>query len=71
MAFTVMPDDVAARAAAEIYARRKRIGVFGPSHDDAKLKQKQVAAMIRAGHSFDLAKRFVNAVSPNSESDEQ
>ena len=63
LAAEVVPDDVAALAAAEIYARRKRIGSFGPATLDPKQRQRQFAAMLRAGHSFDLAKRFINAVS--------
>jgi regulatory protein len=66
----VMPDEDAALAAAESYARRKRIGVFGPALTDPKARQKQFASMIRAGHSFDLAKQFVNAVAGGTESED-
>ncbi len=66
----VLPDDAASFAAAEIYARRKRIGAFGSAHADQKLRNRQLAAMQRAGHSFDLAKRFVSAVSDGSESED-
>jgi regulatory protein len=68
---SVMPDDDAAYRAAEVYARRKRIGVFGDHAVDPKLRQRQFSAMLRAGHSFDLAKRFINAVAspPMSEND--
>ncbi len=59
----VMPDEDAALIAAQIYARRKRIGAFGDIVTDPKVRQRQFAAMLRAGHSFDLAKRFTNAVS--------
>jgi regulatory protein len=62
LAAEVMPDDDAAYRAAEIYARRKRLGAFGDGSTDPKIRQKQFAAMLRAGHSFDLAKRFTNAV---------
>jgi regulatory protein len=62
LAAEVMPDDDAAYRAAEVYARRKRLGVFGDGSTDPKMRQKQFAAMLRAGHSFDLAKRFTNAV---------
>lgn len=58
----VMPDDDVAESAAATYARRKRIGAFGDGPADAKRQQRQIAAMLRAGHSFELAKRFVNAV---------
>jgi regulatory protein len=69
LAAEVMPDDDAALAAAETYARRKRIGAYGEIVIDPKLRQRQFAAMLRAGHSFDLAKRFTNAVSPGAESE--
>jgi regulatory protein len=62
IAATVMPDDEAALRAAEVHARRKRIGAFGDGGTDPKLRQRQFAAMLRAGHSFDLAKRFVDGV---------
>ena len=60
----VMPDEDADYRAAEVYARRKRIGVFGNGATDPKLRQRQFSAMLRAGHSFELAKSFVNAVTP-------
>lgn len=66
----VMPDDNAALAAAEAFARRKRLGVYGSPVSDPKLRQKQFAAMIRAGHSFDLAKQFVNAVAYDTQSED-
>jgi len=55
--------DIAARAgdAALVFARRKRIGPFGPPGDDKALRDRQLAAMLRAGHGFDLARRIVNA----------
>jgi regulatory protein len=70
LAIEVLPDEAAAIKAAEAYARRKRIGPFGPSCSDAKLRQRQFAAMLRAGHSFDLAKRFTSSVSFDPESDD-
>lgn len=66
----VMPDEDAAHAAAASYARRKRIGAYGASVTDLKTRQKQFASMIRAGHSFDLAKQFVNAVASDAESED-
>jgi regulatory protein len=69
LAAEVMPDDDAAVRAAEVYAKRKRIGVYGDGSVDPKLRQRQIAAMLRAGHSFDLAKRFINAITINTESE--
>ncbi len=47
------------------FARRKRIGPYGSGdgdgHGDRKLHEKQLAAMLRAGHRFDLARRIVDA----------
>ena len=46
--------------AALTFARRKRFGPFGDEAVDRGVRQKQIAAMIRAGHSFDLARRIVD-----------
>lgn len=48
-------------AAAENFARRKRIGPFANETASPERRQKQLAAFLRAGHSFDMAKRFVYA----------
>ena len=50
-------------AAALDFARRKRLGPFGAGVTDQKLRAKQMAAMARAGHSFDVARRLVDAKS--------
>lgn len=47
--------------AALIFAKRKRIGPFGPPNDDRAVRDKQLAAMLRAGHSFETARRIVSA----------
>jgi regulatory protein len=70
LASEMMPDDDAAARAADVYARKKRIGKYGEEPVDPKLRQRQFAAMLRAGHSFDLAKRFINAITINTESDD-
>ncbi|GLR48657.1 regulatory protein RecX [Sphingomonas astaxanthinifaciens] len=51
-----------ALAAALRFAERKRIGPYAtaPMHDPAA-REKAIGAMIRAGHSFDLARRVVAA----------
>ena len=49
-------------AAAVAYARRKRIGPFAASTPDRSQREKQLAAMVRAGHGFDLARRILAAV---------
>ena len=59
----VLPDLDAAELAALTYARRKRIGQFADKPTEPTARHRQFSAMIRAGHSFDLAKRFTNALS--------
>jgi regulatory protein len=47
--------------AALTFARRKRIGPFGPPTEDRKVRDRQLAAMLRAGHGFEIARRIVLA----------
>ena len=46
-------------AAALAFARRRRIGPWGTGITDRATREKQVAALSRAGHRFDLARRIV------------
>lgn len=48
------------------FARRKRIGPFALVQADPPAREKALAAMIRAGHSFALARRIV-AAAPGEE----
>lgn len=48
-----------AGASALAFARRRRIGPFSREMADRPLQEKQIAAMMRAGHAFDLARRIV------------
>jgi regulatory protein len=57
-----------AASAALRFARRKRIGPFAESTLDRAGREKALAAMIRAGHGFEIAKAVVNA-EPGSEID--
>jgi regulatory protein len=43
------------------FARRRRIGPFAAERPDRKGREKALAAMIRAGHGFDLARALVDA----------
>lgn len=52
--------------AAITLARRRRFGPFGDAARDSAVRQKQIAAMIRAGHGFDVARRIVDAPSEDS-----
>jgi regulatory protein len=61
--------DAAAEGADEAaitLARRRRFGPFGDGADDPGVRQKQIAAMIRAGHGFDVARRIVDAPTEDS-----
>lgn len=59
------PNQDEAFAAAEVYARRRRFGPFGDGHADPAERQRQFAAMVRAGHHFDLARHFVTMLPQN------
>lgn len=54
---TLAPD--AAIEAARAFARRKRLGPFGAPDQDARTRQKAFAAMMRAGHSFSVARMIL------------
>jgi regulatory protein len=47
--------------AAERYARRKRIGPYASAVPDPKQREKAIAAFLRAGHSYAIARRWVDA----------
>ena len=51
------------RAAALAFARRRRLGPFGTEPPDPKAREKQLAALVRAGHDFDAARAMVDAAS--------
>ncbi|MBW4329745.1 RecX family transcriptional regulator [Stakelama sp. CBK3Z-3] len=41
------------------FAKRKRIGPFARSQPDRALREKQISAMVRAGHDFAIARAIV------------
>ncbi|SDA20969.1 RecX family transcriptional regulator [Sphingomonas sp. NFR15] len=47
-----------ATAAAFAFARRRRIGPFAAEPADRAVREKQIAAMIRAGHDIDIARKI-------------
>ncbi|CCW16077.1 hypothetical protein EBBID32_4080 [Sphingobium indicum BiD32] len=47
--------------AAERYARRKRVGPYAAAAPDPKQRDKAIAAFLRAGHSYAIARRWVDA----------
>lgn len=59
-------DDEGERRAALVLARRRRFGPFatGGGLPDRPRREKQLAAMIRAGHRLDIARRIVDALDP-------
>ena len=65
------PDEFARREAVVALARKRRFGPFARSEmragdDWAKQREKQLAAMIRAGHDFDYARKVIDAADPAS-----
>lgn len=50
-----------ATASALAFARRRRIGPFAAEAADRPLQQRQIAAMVRAGHGFGLSRIIVAA----------
>lgn len=69
---SVMPSLAARRGAALAYARKRRFGPYAAGRVDdgadggeaaQRLREKQLAAMVRAGHDFDAARVVLDAVS--------
>ena len=60
--------DAGALDAALAFARRRRIGPFGGCEPDRQVREKQLAAMIRGGHDFALARKIV-ATAPGEDVD--
>ncbi|WP_010234058.1 MULTISPECIES: regulatory protein RecX [Citromicrobium] len=59
----VEPSEAEGRAAALAFARRRRLGPFGERPNDPKGREKQLAALVRAGHDFDTARALIDAAS--------
>lgn len=53
-------DTQAAYESALAYARRKRFGPFAAAAPTPELRRKMIAAMLRAGHSYELARSIVS-----------
>ena len=60
--------DAQAIDAALRFAERRRIGPFGSTEADSKQREKAIAAMVRAGHPFGLA-RAIAALRPGTSVD--
>jgi regulatory protein len=59
--FAAAPDAIERWAAAERLAKRRRIGPFGEGTPDRALREKQIAAFLRAGHGMIEARLWVDA----------
>ena len=59
VAETVAPDAEAALIAARAYVERRRIGICATGPVDRMKHARQFAAMVRAGHDFDIVRRFL------------
>lgn len=56
---TLAMDEEEALALAQAFARRRRLGPFGPPSSDPRAGAKAMAAMLRAGHAPDVARRVL------------
>lgn len=54
----VAATDEQALDAALAFAKRRRIGPFAPGTVDDNARRRQLAAMMRAGHSYDISKKI-------------
>ena len=63
---TVKAGEAAERHAALALARKRRFGPFGAALPDRPLREKQLAAMLRAGHRLDSGREIVNSPSPEA-----
>lgn len=60
------PPDSEQRRAALALAKRRRFGPFSVQPYDRSMREKQIAAMLRAGHPLDIARRIVDASDPET-----
>lgn len=60
---TVRADEAGERRAALTLARKRGFGPFGAEPPDRDRREKQIAAMVRAGHSYASARELVDAES--------
>ena len=65
----VKPDDAARRQAALAMARKRRFGPFGAAPLDRPVREKQIAAMLRAGHILDDARAVLGAANARAAQD--
>lgn len=65
----VRPAEAEQRRAALAFARKRSFGPFGREEPDRAGREKQIAAMLRAGHTLDSARELVNAASVEAAED--
>jgi regulatory protein len=56
---TANVDDDNALAAAMVFARRKRIGPYARDPESPDNRQKMIATLLRAGHSYDVSRKIL------------
>jgi regulatory protein len=56
---TANVDDEDAMAAAMVFARRKRIGPYARDPETQDNRQKMIAALLRAGHSYEVSRKIL------------
>lgn len=61
----VRPSETEQRRAVLAMARRRRFGPYAVQPLDRPAREKQLAAMLRAGHPLDIARRIVDASDPD------
>ena len=66
VADNVAPAEYQARTAAMHLARKRRFGPFAVTPPDNEKREKQIAAMLRAGHTFDHVRSVLDANDENS-----
>jgi regulatory protein len=59
----IAPDQAERRRSALVMARKRRFGPFAPEPADRAMREKQIAAMLRAGHGFDHIVALLDATS--------
>jgi regulatory protein len=60
------PAEIEARRAALAFARKRRLGPYGSPPADRQMRERQIAAMLRAGHNLDSARNLVDATSTDT-----
>jgi len=60
---SVRASESAARQAVLAMARKRGFGPFGSDRPDRAMREKQIAAMLRAGHRLDSARELIDAPS--------